>query len=110
MTRLPGIKYAGRMTTTRNQHFPTTLRQIGRGNVLAISGGRWATTEEGTLVLPIRYGYAVEVDLAANDTYTVRRTLTRSGVRSVKGERTDVYCDELGEAAYRASCYHDDFA
>lgn len=95
-------------TTTRDQHFPTTLSQIGRGNVLAISGGRVQTNEQ-TLVLPVAYGYSVEVDLAVNDTYTVRRVFTRAGIRSVKGERADVYCDELGEAAYRASCYHDDF-
>jgi hypothetical protein len=104
------VWYSAHMTTTRAQHFPTTLAQIGMGNVLAISGGRWTTTEEGTLVLPVRYGYAVEIDLALNDTYTVRRTFTRSGVRVVKGEATDIYCDMLGDTAYEASCYHESFA
>jgi hypothetical protein len=94
--------------TTRNQHFPTTLAQIGRMNVLAISGGRVQSNAD-TLVLPVAHGYSVEIDLDASDTYNVRRVFTRAGVRSVKGERTDVYCDELGEVAYRASCYHDEW-
>lgn len=96
-------------TTAAPQDFRTTLNQIGRGNVLAISGGR-VRPDGYTLVLPVAHGYSVEVDLAWNDTYTVRRVFTRSGVRTVKGERADVYCDELGEAAYQASCYHDDFS
>lgn len=96
------------MPTTRDQHFPTTLAQIGRMNVLAISGGR-ATRDGDTLVLPVAHGYTVEVALATNDTYIVRRVFTRAGVRYVKGEATDVYCDELGEFAYRASCYHDEW-
>jgi len=96
-------------TTSREQHFETTLSQIGGGNILAISGGRIGTYGN-TLVLPVRYGYSVEIDLAWNDTYTVRRVHTRKGVRNVKGEMTDVYFDQLGEIAYRASCYHDNFA
>lgn len=96
------------MTTTRTQDTATTLGQIGRGNVLAISGGR-AHLAGGTLVLPVAHGYRVEVDLAANDTYTVRRVFVRGARRFVKGERTDVYCDELGEVAYRASCYLDEW-
>ena len=86
----------------------TLLHQIGRGNVLAISGGRYTVVGE-TLVLPIRYGYKVEIDLAANDTYTVRRVFVRGAQRFVKGEQTDVYADEVGEVAYRASCYLDEW-
>lgn len=84
-----------------------TLDQIGRGNVLAISGGRWRITEDHTLVLPVAAGYSVEIDLAPGDTYTVRRIFTRAGKRFDHGEITGVYCDQIGEIAYRASCYHD---
>lgn len=97
------------MTTTRTQDAKTTLAQIGRGNVLAISGGR-ASLAGDTLVLPVAHGYRVEVDLAANDTYTVRRVFVRGARRFIKGERAGVYCEELGEVAYRASCYLDEWA
>lgn len=88
------------------QDFRTTLAQIGRMNVLAISGGRVATFGD-TLVLPVGAGYSVEVDLdEGSDTYTVRRMLRRGGKAFPKGEQTDVYCDEIGEVAYRASCFY----
>lgn len=85
------------------------LRQIGAGNVLAISGGRIVTTDDGA-ILPVRYGYTVEVELdRAADTYTVRRVFTRAGRRTVKGAVAGVYCDQVGETAYRASCFRDPF-
>lgn len=90
----------------------TTLNQIGRWNVLAISGGRH-NMDGDTLVLPVGAGYSVEVDLdVASDTYTVRRMFRRGGKAFPKGERTYVYCDELGEVAYQASCFRngDQFA
>lgn len=80
------------------------LRQIGGGNVLAISGGRKKLID-GTLILPVGNGYSVEVDLAANDTYTVRRVFTRGIKRWVKGEATNVYNDQVGETAYQASSF-----
>lgn len=90
----------------------TTLNQIGRMNVLAISGGRVGRVGD-TLVLPVGAGYSVEVDLdVASDTYTVRRMFRRGGKAFPKGEATNVYCDELGEVAYQASCFRngDQFA
>lgn len=84
------------------------LAQIGRANVLAISGGRVEERATG-VTLPVRYGYSVEVDLAANDTYTVRRVFTRSGNRTIKGVERNVYAEDVGDAAYRASCYRDEF-
>lgn len=98
--------------------FTTTLNQIGRMNVLAISGGRVRARREpgadtDTLVLPVGAGYSVEVDLdVASDTYTVRRMFRRGGKAFPKGEATNVYCDELGEVAYQASCFRngDQFA
>jgi hypothetical protein len=82
----------------------TLLAKIGRLNVLAISGGRVGVRETG-ITLPVAAGYSVTVDLAGNDTYTVRRVFTRAGRTWVKGERTDIYCDQVGEQAYQASCF-----
>ena len=88
----------------RDMNATTTLNQIGRMNILAISGGR-ARRVDGTIELPVSSGYSVRVTLAANDTYTVQRVMRRAGKVWVKGTVTDVYCDQLGEVAYVASCY-----
>lgn len=82
----------------------TLLAQLGRRNVLAISGGRVGVRRTG-ITLPVSSGYSVTVDLAGNDTYTVRRIFTRAGRTWIKGERADVYCEQVGEVAYKASCY-----
>lgn len=91
----------------------TTLDQIGRMTVLAISGGRVNIRYNGTvadevteIVLPVRYGYAVRITLNANDTYTVERTFTRSNTTTVKAAWDNVYADEISDVAYAASCYH----
>lgn len=80
------------------------VRQIGRGNLMAISGGRVMTRETG-VTLPVDCGYSVTVDLAADDTYVVRRIFRRGRREWVRGERTDVYCDDVGEVAYMASSF-----
>jgi len=80
------------------------VRQIGRGNILAISGGRVMARETG-ITLPVDCGYSVTVDLAAGDTYVVRRIFRRGRREWVRGERADVYCDEVGEVAYLASSF-----
>jgi hypothetical protein len=84
--------------------FKTLVEQIGWGNVLAISGGRFQARETG-VTLPVNQGYKVTVDLAADDTYTVRRIFVRGKKLWVKGESVGVYADQVGESAYRASCY-----
>jgi hypothetical protein len=84
----------------------TIARQIGAMNLLAISGGRVTRRETG-ITLPVAHGYSVTVDYSAGDVYTVRRVFTRAGKASVKKEWTDVYCQEVGEIAYQASCYLD---
>ncbi len=89
----------------------TLLSQIGRMNVMAISGGRKHINAVGSLTLPVSNGYSVEIDYnEGSDTYTVRRVFTRGIKRFVKGEISNVYCDQVGEIAYRASCFYDDFA
>lgn len=82
------------------------LRQIGRGNVLAVSGGLVLRTRDGVVLL-CGNGYSVEVALDPTDTYTVRRVFSRSGKRFVKGEVSDVYCTELAETVYRAGMFRD---
>ena len=80
------------------------LAQIGTMHLFAISGGRARLAGE-TLVLPVGSGYTVEIDLDPSDTYTVRRVFTRGTKRWIKGELSDVYCDQVGEIAYRAHAF-----
>ena len=80
------------------------LAQIGRMNILAISGGRVLRRATG-VTLKVGNGYSVTVDLDFSDTYTVRRVFKRGAKTWIKGEQTNVYCDEVGESAYRASCF-----
>jgi len=89
----------------------TIARQVGIANILAISGGRVLYDDENsTLILPVRYGYKVVVKYnRGSDDYTVQRVFVRGTTVTVKGEKNGVYCEELGEVAYRASCYHDEF-
>ena len=80
------------------------VAQVGVGNVLAISGGRVIGRPTG-IDLPVSNGYRVTIDLAANDTYVVRRVFKRGDREWIKGERREVYCDEVGDAAYYAGMF-----
>ena len=94
------------------------VRQIGMGNLFAISGGRvyidgatydneYKTTEQ--VDLPVAYGYRVRITLGWDDTWTVQRVIvknTKKGIsENIKGTVTGVYFDEVGETAYKASCF-----
>ena len=86
------------------------IDQIGRMNVFAISGGRVGVTKnnQGETVeieLPVGYGYRVSITLGWDDTYTVSRQFVRKGVVTDKGTIEVVYCDQVGEIAYKASCF-----
>lgn len=81
-------------------------RQIGNMNILAISGGRILPVFAGNgtkvgISMPVSSGYSVNVVLNGDDTYIVQRVLNGR----VVGQQTDVYFDEVGEAAYQASSY-----
>jgi hypothetical protein len=90
------------MNTTQAKEL---LNQIGTMNVLAISGGR-KTLRDGVLILPVANGYTVEVEYnEGRDTYTVRRVFTRGIKRWIKGEISDVYCDQVGDIAYQAHAF-----
>lgn len=82
--------------------------QIGRRTLMSISGGRVVLMSRGVR-LPVSNGYSVVVELKPNDTYTVRREFARKqrGAETIfpKGERTEVYCDDLSEVSYFASCF-----
>ena len=91
------------------------IAQVGVMNILAISGGPKqaiynADGEPVGLRLPMGRGRRVDIVLDWSDTYTVRRVrqITRGAQRGsvvVEYERADVYCDEVGEIAYWASCW-----
>ena len=88
-----------------------TIAQIGRMNLMAISGGRWHMHEYvlderyGDMILPVSSGYRVRISLRADDTYEVTREMKRGPKLFVKGIQTEVYCDEVGEVCYQASSY-----
>lgn len=86
----------------------TILAQIRPINVLSISGGRVNALSDG-VELPVSNGYRVRVHLTPTDEYIVERVFVRSGKVSVKGAETH-YCDTVGGAAYRASCFRNDDA
>jgi hypothetical protein len=81
-----------------------TVAHIGKMNVLAISGGRVYDSGHG-VILPVSNGYKVTVDLAPNDTYTVRRIRLVGFHVELHGEMTGIYDENVGEVAYEASCF-----
>jgi len=87
-----------------------TISQIGKMNILGISGGRVnplrnTAGEPVGVHLPVGKGYGVNVLLHPNDTYTVQRVTTRSGVVKIKGQEDGIYAEDLGDTAYRAGMY-----
>src|SRR5687768_4224703 len=97
------------MWTVNDEQRKTMLRQIGTMNVLAISGGRVYALSDG-LDLPVGAGYHVYVRYTPSDDYTVERVFLRGGKTFSKGTETMVYAPEVGEVAYRASCFRNDDA
>lgn len=88
----------------------TAVTQIDRGTILAVSGGRYLYMDDNTLTLPVRYGYSVEVEyIPGADMYEVRRMYRRGTTIRCKGHMRPLFADQLSEAVYRASCYHDPF-
>lgn len=91
------------------------LRQVGKMTTLAICGGKWANVydagrETVGVLMFCGESRAVEIVLDPWDTYSVRRVrlVTRgelAGSVVVESEVSDVYCDDLSETAYRASCW-----
>jgi hypothetical protein len=96
------------MTTTadnfRDCDTDQAVAQIGRGNLMSISGFRIIRRPTG-ITLPVSSGYSVTVDLDWDDTYTVRRVFKRGAKTWVKGEQRNVYVEDVGGVAYAASCF-----
>ena len=79
-------------------------REIGTGNIMAISGGRIYPITHG-IELPVSGGYSVRITLDPIDTYTVSRVFRRGGKEFIHGSISYVYADQISELAYRASCF-----
>ena len=88
----------------RNCDAQELVAQIGKMNVMAISGGRVQVRKTG-ITLQVGKGYSVEIDVNFLDLYDVKRVYSRAGDRSVKGEVRDVYAEDVGDVAYYASCF-----
>lgn len=86
----------------------TALSQIGRGNLMAISGTR-AKKRNNEMVLPVNKNQQVIIGYdGGSDTYFVRaeQIITNGkdkGKTRVLGQWDNVYADELGETSYQAS-------
>ena len=78
--------------------------QVGRMNVLSISGGRVKPIESG-IELPVSNGYSVRIELTSMDYYEVSRVIKRGAKEFIKGQRSDVDCFELAQAAYFAGMF-----
>ena len=78
-------------------------RQIG-ANLMPISGGRVVGIADG-IELPAGSGFHVRIQLTPLDEYTVTRIFRRGGKEFEHGKREHVYCDEVSEVAYFASCH-----
>lgn len=93
----------------------TVLSQIGKATVFGVSGGKVVVVRdtEGDpigVILPCGGNRAVEVVLNFLDLYDVRRVrlITSGNDRGsvvVEHEVTDLYCDQLAESVWRASCW-----
>jgi hypothetical protein len=100
------------MTTTTGRPFneDELISQIGHMNILAISGGRVIVVKNNNgetieVELKCGAGYRVSIALGWDDTYTVTRQYVRKGTVFNKGTVEGVYCDNIGEVAYKASCF-----
>ena len=91
------------------------IAQMGKMNFFAVCGGKWAkiNASDGVtigLLMPCGESRAVEVVLNFLDLYEVRRVRrvnrgNEKGSLVVEYEVLDVYCENLGDAVYSASCW-----
>ena len=84
----------------------TMMDQIGERTLLAVSGGRYIVRDSETLRLPAGSGYHVDIRYnRGQDLYEVTRAFVRDGITHAKGTRTGIFCDQLAETVWDASCY-----
>ena len=79
-------------------------RQVGRMNILSISGGRVRAIDNG-IELPVSNGYSVRIELTAGDDYNVSRIFKRGAKEWVKGTAEGIYFDQVGNFAYYAGMF-----
>jgi hypothetical protein len=85
--------------------------QIGKGTEMSVTGFRAPRQmNQSTIWFPCGNGYHVEIHIAADDTYTVRRIFQRGAKVWIKGEQAGVYADQIDEVFYRAGMFRDDWA
>jgi len=99
--------------STANETYSAMIRNIGAGNVMSICGGKMHAEVDGSnvsVVMICGQGYRVRVRYnAGRDTYSVSREYQRGLNYWIKGERHDVYNTEVGEVAYRAGMFRDEW-
>lgn len=98
------------MTTATTHTLPNVItqmcEQIGRMTILGVSGGRRVMIDENTLELPCGKGYHVRITYSAvPDLYTVTRYFRRGTKEWNKGSVDRVFCDQLSEVVWIASCF-----
>lgn len=91
--------------TNQVQRIVMARQLLGRDPVrllMGCSGGRVRPLSDG-IELPISNGYKVRVRLTPADDYTPCNESSSAVARSSpRGERTRIYCDQVGDAAYRS--------
>ena len=113
---LPQLRMLAKTADGRPCEPRIIAQQIGTMTILAVSGGKVFpiysndSNDAVGLRLPIDGTRRVDVVLDWMDTYSVRRIRTitsgaKRGSEIVEFEQSDVFCDEVGEVVYTASCW-----
>lgn len=107
--------WEGLSTNMGRECDPTVIRQqIGGRTFLGVCGGKWAKINDYSfpcgVILFLGSSRALEVILDFDDTYKVRRNrLVTHGVNKgdiiTESETKGVYCEDLSEAVWSASCW-----
>jgi hypothetical protein len=115
---LAGYRCYGAHPEARPCDAEEIIRQIGAMTLLGVSGGRWfriynaqhSNKREVGVFMPCGSARGVEVVLNHLDLYDVRRVrlITRgekAGEIVVESETLNIYCDQVAEVVYGASCW-----
>lgn len=120
LTLTPHLEMVTRLNKDRNQRYAdtqTVIDQIGRMTIMACAGTmkhvhvvRNTEKEPCGIIMWLGTNRACEVVLDWNDTYSVRRyrIITKgqkAGTIETEVEHSDIYCDQLSDVVYTASCW-----
>ena len=84
----------------------TTLAQIGRMTLGGVGARRFSKTDDSLSFTISRGHRKVTITLEADDTYTVRTHMIRSGKLVFQSE--GIYCDQLADAVWSAHIERDE--